>query len=262
LTSAKLDADACSAEIDARVKQIVGDGLSIYRVDATLLRELSPDVILTQDQCEVCAVSLSDVEQALADWLGTRPRVVSLDPQTLGDVWGDVVRVADALGEPGRGRDLAAQLTESVARTARRAARAGERPKVALVEWIEPLMAAGNWMPELVTLAGGDPLFGEAGVHSPWIGFDELRAAAPDVIVVLPCGFDLARTRAEMGPLVTQPGWRDLPAVRSGRVFLTDGNQYFNRPGPRLADSLEILAEILHPEVYAPKHERRVWQRL
>jgi iron complex transport system substrate-binding protein len=123
-------------------------------------------------------------------------------------------------------------------------------------------MAAGNWMPELVTLAGGRPLLGETGVHSPWLDWKTLRDADPEIAVLLPCGFDIERTRRELGPLISQPGWTDLRAVRAGRVFVADGNQYFNRPGPRLVESLEILAEILHPDQFAPRHRGAGWQKL
>jgi iron complex transport system substrate-binding protein len=260
LTAPKLDPNESSAEIDRSVKELVRDGLSVYRVDVEKLRELAPTVILTQDQCDVCAVSLADVENALADWIGERPRVISLEPASLGDVWNDVKRVADALGVTERGREVVKALAERVADVAERTLRIKAQPTVACVEWIDPLMAAGNWMPDLVALAGGHCLFGESGAHSPWMSWDELRAADPDVIVVLPCGFDLARTRAEMGPLRDSPGFGDLRAVREGRVVLTDGNQYFNRPGPRLADSLEILAEILHPDEFAANHRGTAWE--
>lgn len=260
LTRPKLDTSASSSAIDERVKSLVRDGLSVYRVDAERLRELRPDLVLTQDQCEVCAASLGDVEQALAEWTGARPRVLSLDPRTLADVWSDVIRVAEALGVPERGRALGESLASRVAEVADRARRATHRPSVACVEWLDPLMAAGNWVPELVTLGGGRNLFGETGAHSPWLDFASFAASDPDVIVALPCGFDLARTRAELPALARQPGWQELRAVREGRVFLTDGNQYFNRPGPRLADSLEILAEILHPELFPARNRGVGWE--
>jgi iron complex transport system substrate-binding protein len=188
--------------------------------------------------------------------------VVSLSPQTLGDVWGDLQRVADALGVPERGRALRAALTERVGEIGEAAAGLGERPRVAGIEWIDPLMGAGNWVPELVALAGGREVIGKAGEHSPWIGFDTLAAAEADVVAVLPCGFDLARTREEMAPLLAHPGWDDLAAVRAGRVYLLEGNQYFNRPGPRLVESLEILAEILHPGRFDFGHRGTGWEPL
>jgi iron complex transport system substrate-binding protein len=262
LTEPKLDTRAASAAIDGRVKQLVAEGLSVYRVDVDKLRELRPTLILTQDQCEVCAASLGDVEEALSDWLGEPPRVVSLHPNRLGDVWGDFERVATALGEAARGREFAASLSKRLAEISEQTLRIRARPSVACVEWIDPLMAAGNWIPELVTLAGGRPLFGEAGAHSPWLDWDAMREADPEIAVLIPCGFDIERTRQEIGPLIAQPGWSDLQAVRTGRVFVADGNQYFNRPGPRLLESLEILAEILHPDHFAPRHESTGWQVL
>ncbi len=260
LTEAKLDPRAASRAIDDRVKQLVRDGLSIYRVDAERLRELAPSVVLTQEQCDVCAASPQDVEEALAQWIGTRPRVVSLAPCTLADVWGDLVTVATALGVPERGEALARELASRLTDVSERTLRIRPRPSVAAIEWTEPLMAAGNWMPELIALAGGANVFGETGRHSPWLEWEALRAADPDMIVALPCGFDLARTRLEMAPLAAQPGWSEMRAVRAGKVFLTDGNQFFNRPGPRLVESLEILAEILHPVEFPARHRGTGWE--
>jgi iron complex transport system substrate-binding protein len=261
LTEARLDPAAPSREIDDRVKQLVRDGLSIYRVDAEKLRALAPSLVLTQEQCEVCAASPRDVEEALAIWTGGRPRVVSLAPATLSDVWGDLVAVAAALGVEQRGEALAERLASRLTDVSERTLRIRPRPRVAAIEWTDPLMAAGNWMPELIALAGGASLFGETGRHSPWLEWEALRAADPDLIVVLPCGFGLARTRREMAPLVAKPGWSELRAVREGRVFLTDGNQFFNRPGPRLVESLEILAEILHPAEFPARHRGTGWER-
>jgi iron complex transport system substrate-binding protein len=261
-TEPKLDASGSSRDIDAQVLRIVREALSVYRVHADLLRELRPDVIVTQDHCRVCAVSLGDVEQALCDWLDARPRVVSLAPDSLADVFADIHRVASALGAPGRGDELVSRLQQRMAAVAEKCRALGERPTVACVEWIDPLMAAGNWMPELVEMAGGANLFGEAGKHSPWMTWEQLREKDPEVIVVLPCGFDIARTRQEMPALTTRPDWAELRAVRARRVYLADGNQYFNRPGPRLADSLEILAEILHPSALRFSYENTGWQLL
>ena len=262
VTQPKLDSGAPSRAIDDRVKQIVRDGLSVYRVDAERLRDLAPDVILTQDQCEVCAVSLADVERALADWIGSRPRLLSLNPSTLHDVWDDIGRVAEALGAPERGRELTTELSNRLADVGERSLRIRERPSLACIEWIDPLMGAGNWMPELVSLAAGRPLFGRGGTHSSWLEWEALRATDPDAILVMPCGFDLPRTRAEMGPLLAQPGFDALAAVRGRRIFLADGNQYFNRPGPRLVESLEILTEVLHPDHFAPRHMGTGWELL
>ena len=262
VTETKIRLDAPSAVIDKEVKALIEHGLSVYKVDAYRLRALAPDIIVTQTQCEVCAVGPKDLDEALARWTGRRPAIVSLAPNALDDVWADIRRVAEALDAPARGERLLADLSQRMAAIATQAAALKARPTVASIEWIEPLMAAGNWMPELVAMAGGRNLFGEAGKHSPWLAWEAIAAADPDVILVLPCGFDIPRTRAEMGPLLARPGWRDLKAVREGRVHLMDGNQDFTRPGPRLAESLEILAEVLHPSTFRFGHEGRGWVRL
>ena len=249
VTAPKLDTSRPSALIDRDVKTLLEQALSVYRVEAERLRDLAPEIIVTQTQCEVCAVSENDVVAALAGWTGTRPRIVSLRPDGLTDVVADILRVAEAIDRPAAGQALVAAMEARLSTVALRAAQL-ERPSVACIEWIEPLMAAGNWMPELVAMAGGENLFGQAGRHSPWLTMEALAASDPDVIVVLPCGFDIARTRAEMPALAGRPEWQGLRAVREGQVWLVDGNQYFNRPGPRLAESAEILAEILHPDVF------------
>lgn len=260
LTAPKFHPDGTSYELDARVKALLQEGLSVYRVDAEKLAALAPDVIVTQSQCEVCAVSLRDVEQAVCQLVASRPRIVSLSPNALGDIFTDIARVAQALNAVRRGQELAAELQARMREVATRAAGLA-RPTVACIEWLDPLMAAGNWMPELVAMAGGTNLFGEAGKHSPYMTLQTLCAGDPDVIVILPCGFDIARTLVEMPLLENQPAFRNLRAVRAGRVYLTDGNQYFNRPGPRIAESLEILAEILHPAQFPPRHHEAGWRR-
>lgn len=260
-TAPKLNAEVPSRLIDQQVKDILTQALSVYRVDADQVRALRPDVVVTQSQCEVCAVSLRDVEQALCDWIDSRPRIVSLEPNALADVWKDIRLVAEAIGAAGRGDELVTALRQRMANVQAKARALSARPTVACIEWIDPLMAAGNWMPELVEMAGGVNLFGEAGKHSPWMTWEELRAKDPNVIVVLPCGFDIERSRREMPALASRPDWPELRAVRDGRVFLADGNQYFNRPGPRVAESLEILAEILHPGAFDFGHAGRGWQR-
>ncbi len=259
-TEPKFDVTGSSADIDRRVKAVLQDALSVYRVHTDMLRALRPDVIVTQSQCEVCAVSQRDVEEAVGQWLDGRPRIVSLAPNALADVWDDIRRVAEALDVAGRGEELVRQLRQRITAIADRARALPHRPTVACIEWIDPLMAAGNWTPELVELAGGTNLFGTPGRHSPGLTWEQLQERNPEVIVVMPCGFDLERTRRDMPALTRRPGWVDLAAVRAGRVFLADGNQYFNRPGPRLVESLEILAELCHPEEFAFGHEGSGWQ--
>lgn len=249
-SSSKVDAAASSRDIDHQVREIVGEALSVYRVDGQLLDELAPTVIVTQTQCEVCAVSLRDVEEAVCDVVRSEPRIVPLAPMALGDVFDDIEAVAGALGIPDRGRQLVTQLKARLDAVSAATAGLKRRPTVACVEWIDPPMHAGNWVPELVEIAGGQVMAGEPGRHSGYFEFEELLSADPEVIAVMPCGFDIPRTRVEMPALAAQPGWNDLTAVREGRVFLTDGNQYFNRPGPRVVESAEILAELLHPDYF------------
>lgn len=245
-TAAAIPVDGSSAEIDREVKQALEGAMSLYRVDQEQVRRLAPEVILTQAQCDVCAVSLADVEEAVSQLAQSRPRLLSLAPRILADVWGDVRRVAEFLGVAARGIELAQQLAARVESIAGRVA-GQRRPRVACLEWLDPLMSAGNWVPELVRLAGGiDPL-GKVGAHSDWLTWPELIAADPEVILLMPCGFDLPRIRAELPALQLRPQWHSLRAVREGRIYLVDGNQFFNRPGPRLVESLQILVEILHP---------------
>jgi iron complex transport system substrate-binding protein len=186
-------------------------------------------------------VSLSDVERSVASRLASRPCLVSLQPSSLGHVWEDIRRVAQSLDIERSGEDLVVRLQERMRAISVAAHAAGPRPRIACIEWIEPLMPPGNWMPELIEMAAGENL--------PWTTWQDLEAGDPDVILVMPCGFDLERSLSEMYWLTDRPGWGNLQAVRNRRVFVTDGNQYFNRPGPRLVESLEILATVLHPNI-------------
>jgi iron complex transport system substrate-binding protein len=258
VTAPKFNPDGRSYQIDQRVKAILQEATSVYRIEADLLKALAPDVLVTQAQCDVCAVSLKDVQQVACDYLDVSAQLISLEPNTLDDVFADFQRVAEVLGVPQRGHTLTAGLRQRMAQVAERA-QALPRPTVATIEWIDPIMAAGNWMPELVELAGGHNLFGQKGVHSPWLTWDALADADPDVLVILPCGYGIPKALEEMPALSQRDGWRTLRAVRDGRVYITDGNQYFNRPGPRLAESVEILAEIFHPTAFDFGHRGVGW---
>jgi iron complex transport system substrate-binding protein len=258
-TSPKFEVEGLSYEIDQRVKAILQEALSVYRVSAERLEQLQPTHIITQSQCEVCAVSLKDVEAAVCQLTSSRPVIVSLEPNALADVWADIRRVGASLGAPERAEDLVTRLQRRMEEIAQQARPLPQRPTVTCIEWLEPLMAAGNWMPELVEMAGGVKLFGEAGKHSPWMTWEELAAKDPDIIIITPCGFGIQRTLEETELLTRQPTWKGLKAVATGRVFIADGNQYFNRPGPRLVESLEILAELFHPEVFHFGHEGQGW---
>ena len=247
-TAPRFAVDGDSREIDRLVRQSMAESISVYEVFDDVLERLQPTHILTQIHCEVCAVSLRDVERSVAARLASRPVIVSLQPSSLPEVWEDIRRVARSLDMEARGEQLVAQLQARMQAIADAVRAARPRPRLACIEWIEPLMATANWVPELVEMAGAESV--------AWQAWDDLAAADPDIILAMPCGFDLERTVSEMHWLTGRAGWAELRAVRNGRVFVADGNQYFNRPGPRLVESLEILAGIVHPEIFAPRHAR------
>lgn len=261
-TKPTIDIHADSREIDRAVKDRVRNALSVYDVFDDVLERLQPTHIITQTQCEVCAVSLRDVERSVAMRLASKPQIVSLTPNSLADVWDDIRRVAVAVGIEAHGEAVIASLQARMCDITAKAQAAGVCPRVACIEWTEPLMAGGNWTPELIAMAGGVNLLGEAAKHSGYIAWEQVLASDPDVIIVAPCGFDIPRTRAEMHWLTERPEWRLMRAARSGRVYLADGNQYFNRPGPRLVETLRIMAEILHPEMFEPTFQGTGWDRL
>jgi iron complex transport system substrate-binding protein len=257
-SSTKVPVHGTSYEIDERVKEIVAEGLSVYRVDVERLRELQPDLILTQTQCAVCAVTPRDLEQALCAWTGAQPAIVSLEPNNLDDVWSDMRRVGAALAVRPRAEELIDSLRKRLAEI-RVAARDSSRPAVAAIEWLGPLMSGGNWMPELIEIAGGSSLFARPGEHSNWLDWATLIEADPEVILLLPCGFKIAQTICDLNLLTENPAWANLRAVKEGRVYLIDGHHFFNRPGPRLVESAEIVAEILHPGRFNFGHRGSGW---
>ena len=257
-SSTKVPVQGTSYEIDERVKEIVAEGLSVYRVDVERLRELQPDLILTQTQCAVCAVTPRDLEVALCAWTEARPAMLSLEPNNLDEVWNDVRRVGEALGVRPRAGELVDSLGQRLA-AIREQTEALSRPTVAAIEWLGPLMAGGNWMPEFIEIAGGRSLFAKAGEHSNWLDWATLIEADPEVILLVPCGFKIAQTIRDLNLLTENPAWKNLRAVRQRRVFLIDGHHFFNRPGPRLVESAEIVAEILNPEIFAFGHRGQGW---
>jgi iron complex transport system substrate-binding protein len=259
LTQPKMNPMADAATIDRDVRALVEDGVSVYKLDADQIRALAPDFVVTQSQCELCAVSLGEVEQALQDWVGTpNPKLVSLEPMTLCDVARDIENLAAALGVVEKGAQVVANMQEGFA-ALRRVTHGLVRKKVFFMEWTAPLMGAGNWMPETIAAAGGDVVLGLEGEHSPTVTWDDIAAADPDVILVGPCGFDIARARAEMAALVDVSAYQNLRAVRDGEVYLVNGNHFFNRPGPRLVQSARIVAEILHPQDFSPENVNKGW---
>jgi iron complex transport system substrate-binding protein len=257
-----MDASKESGAIDRDVKSLLEKGLALYTIDLEKLRELKPDLIITQAQCEVCAVSLNEVESALRDWTGAKPKVLSLSPQRLAQVWDDIRSVAEALDVADHGKVILKELKLRCVDIIEKVCMVKRRPSVGCIEWMEPLMAAGNWVPEMVDLAGGLNLFGEAGKHSPWLNWEAVQEHDPEVLIVMPCGFDITRILREMPALTNRPDWVKLRSVRNGQVYIVDGNSYFNRPGPRLVDSLEMIAEIMHPGIFPPKYYDTGWERL
>ncbi len=259
VTFANISAEAGSGEIDRQVQAMVAAREPLYRIDVERLAELRPDLIVTQSQCEVCAVSLDDVRRAVECVSGLQSaQVVALNPMTLDGVYADILRVGEAAGVADRAADYVAALRARVERVRIMSGEIplGRRPRTVCVEWIEPLMIAANWMPELIKIAGGRPGLTRAGDRTAYADWNELIACDPEVIVIAPCGFDLRRTIGEAAALSRSPGWGGLAAVREGRVFAADGNAYFNRSGPRLVDTLELLAGLLHPDRFAVERTR------
>jgi iron complex transport system substrate-binding protein len=262
LTEPKLDPRGTSAEIDAAVGRLVRDGLSVYRIKEDELRAAAPDLIVTQEQCEVCAVSFAEVEQAVAAWLPAPAEIVSLKPNRLDDILADFERVGGATGRASEAEKLVKQCRQRFDRLRQGARHVRSHPRVACLEWLDPLMAAGNWIPELVEIGGGTYELAKAGEPSGRITWEQLVESAPDVVVLMPCGFKLEQTRRELPALTARPEWSTLPAVRNGRVYSTDGNAYFNRPGPRIADSAELLAGLIQPGRFAALIPEGSWERV
>lgn len=286
LSRPAFDIHGTSAEIDWRVRERLHAGLPLYEIDEAQLAALAPDIIITQTHCEVCAVSPADLQPCeLSEGSQPLPRrtalgeaeprppthgtaarlerhqVVALATGTVDGILDGFARVAEVLGAAEAGRALVADIRARLAAVSA-LTRPLRRPRVACLEWIDPLFEMGNWGPEIVEIAGGQSLLSAPGAHSTTLPFEALEKADPETIVVAPCGFNLTRTLAELPALTSHPGWHQLAAVRAGRAFAADGNFYFNRSGPMLFDTPEILAEMLHPDQFPPRREGTIWRRL
>ncbi len=294
-TRSLIDSTRPSQEIDDQVKRRLESGEALYEIDRDLIRDLAPDLIITQAQCDVCAVKYQDVlDFVAAERALSATRVLALNPRYLADIFDDVLRVGEAAGRRQAAQQFNYQLFSRQMRVVSKvggavprgsgiiggievASKPSElppktpdpfraRPRVAVLEWTEPLMGAGNWTPELVQAAGGEPLFGHSGEHSTYIGWLDVVNARPEVLIVAPCGFNLQRSTAEAQRLIKLPGYRDLPAVSTSRAFVLDGNAYLNRSGPRIIDTLEIVAHLIRPDLFSPPEgelaEGRAWARL
>ena len=243
----RIDSDTCtSREIDAQVQRHMSRGEGLYSLNLELLRQINPDLIITQGLCDVCAVGYGDV-MAAAGALRPPARVLSLSPGSLGEVLQDIARVGNATGTSERAETLVESLRKRMGNVAERVPQHRPRPRVACLEWLDPPYAAGHWVPEMVELAGGTDVLAAKHRPSARVSMETLAEAAREVLVLMPCGFDEPRTLKEWEPLKDLPAWQAIPAVADGRVFAVDGAMYFNRPGPRLVDGLEILARLIHP---------------
>lgn len=267
LTRSLVEAAACSRAIDDQVRALSSNASALYSIDVERLAELAPDLIITQAQCDVCAVRYEDVVSAVNDSPSLQhTEVLALNPLSLSDVYADILRIGSAAGAQAAARQALDQL-EARVETVRHATSdlpQSARPRVACLEWIDPPMLAANWTPELVEIAGGRCKLTVAGVHSSYANWEQIIEYDPQVVVIMPCGFDRSRAIVESQVLPGLPGWSQLSAVRHRRVYAADGNAYFNRSGPRLVDSLEILAHLFHPErCAAPWPEPQMaWRRL
>ena len=253
LTRSLIDSSCASSQIDAEVRRRQGAGKSLYEIDAELLCRLEPELIVTQAQCDVCAVRLADVVELVesrSELAGSQ--IVALNPQSLGDVLADIGRVGAAAGVQSAADALVTRLRARVAAVEQATSSLVEisRPTVVCIEWVQPLMTAGNWTPELIGLAGGLSRLAVTGRHSEYVTWDAIRSLNSEVLLVAPCGFDLARSQIEAASLANLPGYPELRSVRGGRAFVLDGNAYLNRSGPRLVESLELLASLIHPELF------------
>jgi iron complex transport system substrate-binding protein len=237
-----------SLEIDRQVREYVERGESLYIVNAGALKELAPDLVVTQDLCLVCAASPDDLAAVLANF-EKRPKVLSLNPRNLGDVWDDISRVASETSRNDSAKKLLAEIDRRLCALKGQLEKISGRPRVAFLEWLEPFYVGGHWVPEMVALAGGEDIFGKVGSPSFRVELKDIVAAAPDIIVVAPCGCDAQQARKEYCAMTMGCEWDAIPAVRDGRVYAFEANAYASRPGPRLVTGVEALAKMFHPEI-------------
>lgn len=236
-------------QIDATVRSLIQQGLPIYRLEQEVLQQVRPDLVLTQALCEVCAVPQRAVLQGIQS-LQPPPRLLSLDPHSLEEMLNDILRVGEATNTLPQAYQVVERLRQRIQRVAQRTQSVTHRPRVVCLEWLEPLIVAGHWVPEMVALAGGEDVLGRAGLPSYTVSWEQVAEARPEVMVLMPCGYTASQAAMQVHLLTSLPGWNDLPAVHQGRVFACNAHAYYSRPGPRLVDGLEMLAQMLHPEVF------------
>ncbi len=260
LTEPKINVEGTSVEIHKQIEVILEKSLSVYKVHVDKLKKLNPDFIVTQSHCEVCAVSFSEVENITKEHLGKNTKIISLQPNKLEEVFNDIKRVAKSLKVYNDHNNKLINNLKIRLNDIKKKTKKLKKPKILCVEWIDPLMAAGNWMPEMTRIAGGEDILGKIGTDSHWIKFEDIKNQDPEFIVFIPCGFNLNKTFKEVKKLINMNSvWKKLKAFKNKNLYITDGNQYFNRPGPRLIDSIEILAEIFHSNKFNFGHKNKGW---
>lgn len=248
-------------EVDTLVREFMARGESLYSVDAEILRELDPDLVVTQDLCHVCSASPEDLAAVIRDF-AKPPKVLCLNPQNLSDVWRDVMLVAQATSRVTAAEKLLHEIHARLEALQWQIEKIGERPRVAFLEWLEPFYVGGHWVPEMVALAGGEDVFGRLGTASFRVEMKDVLAAAPDVIVVSPCGYDAKQARKEYCEMTWPSEWQGIPAVANGRVYAFEANSYASRPGPRLSTGVEALAKIFHPQIVVSDVAARGFQQM
>ena len=248
-------------EIDVAVAERMGSGQSLYQVDENLLRELKPNVILTQNLCQVCAPSGNELTAALK-LLDLKPEIVWMSPHSIGEIFGNIRELGQAIGRSAQAEEVIAAARARLERVADITKKASRRPRVFCLEWVEPYYCCGHWVPEMIEIAGGQDALGRKGADSVRIPWSEIEAWSPEILIVSPCGFGVERAVEQARRLLQQPGWSELPAVRDGQVFAMDANAYFARPGPRVVDGVELLAHLFHPELCEWHGPENAFQRV
>lgn len=260
LTDSSVKNNGNSTNIDQNIKSLLKNGLSIFKVKADLLAEINPDIVFTQDHCEVCAVALDEVKSAVNEYCGKDTEVVSLSPSNLSEIFQSIQTVGQTLDAEEKANHLVDELRERM--NIIRNTVIGEPVKrVVCIEWLDPIMTGGNWIPELLEIAGGEYFLSEPGKHSSWVDWNKIVEEDPDFILIMPCGFDIKQSLSEMDLLTEKENWNKLTAVQNNGVYILDGNRFFNRPGTTIFESARILAEILHPNLFKPVHHKNGWIR-
>ncbi len=260
LTAPKFQSDGTSRGIDEAVLNLVRDGLSVYSVDTQKLEELKPNYILTQSHCDLCAVSVKDVEIAVSEIIGSKPQIINLEPMGYDMIFEDFFTIGNAVGRQNEAESLVKRVQGGIEKIAQTSDALVKKKRVAVIEWLDPLMNAGNWIPTLVEKAGGINCLGKAEEHSHYTSFDEIVASQPDIVLITPCGFNIEKSMEELDRLKQHVDWKDF--IDHNKIYVCDGDLFFNRPGPRILETVEIIAEILYPNIFHFGHQETGWHPL